>query len=68
MALSTASHKLAARPGKALRNGVRPFTGSRRVPSKLVARAAEGEDAAPAEAEAPATVVAEESFSFNLNE
>jgi hypothetical protein len=67
MALSTASHKLAMRPGKALRNGVRPFTSSRRAPSMVVVRAAEGEEAAPAEAEAPATVV-EDSFSFNVNE
>jgi len=48
-----------------LRNGVKPFTGSKRV--QPVARAAEEEAAAPAEA-APAAVVEADSFTFNYNE
>jgi hypothetical protein len=68
MALST--HKAAVGIRSCgLRNGVKPFSGSKRAP--VVVRAAE-EEAAPVEAaaaeEAPAPVVESADFSFNYTE
>lgn len=47
------------------RHGVRPFSGSRVGPGRVVARAAEEDEAA---AEAPQPAVEAESFSFNYSE